>query len=77
MSYDFDLFIFLNCFAFSSVSGINSCPPNPGSTLIINTKSILLRYGNSDDISVFGLIDIPTLYPSDLILLIVLLSMID
>ena len=39
----FDFIISLSCFVFYNTSGINFCPPNPGSTLIIRTKSISLR----------------------------------
>ena len=55
------LFNFLISVALSSVDGINSCPPNPDSTLMIKTKSILSRYGNNSDTLVLGLIDSPTL----------------
>ena len=32
-----------NNLVYSNTSGINFCPPKPGSTLIISTKSILSR----------------------------------
>ena len=36
----FSSFIFLRFLILSKTSGINFCPPNPGYTLIIKTKSI-------------------------------------
>ena len=54
---------------FSSTSGINSCPPNPGCTLITSTRSTSSRTSKIISAGVSGFTDTPTLTPSERICL--------
>ena len=49
---------------FCSESGMNACPPNPGSTLMINTMSTDDRMSRSTSTDVAGLIEMPTRAPT-------------
>ena len=52
---------------FIAQSCINSCPPNPGSTVITRTRSTLSSRGKIISGAVAGLIETPALTPKDLI----------
>ena len=41
---------------------MNSCPANPGSTVIIRTMSTIGNIGSIDAMPVFGFIDTPTFF---------------
>ena len=45
-------------------AGMNDCPPKPGSTLIISTRSISGRISRSTSTEVAGLIETPTFTPA-------------
>ena len=45
-------------------AGMNDCPPKPGSTLMISTRSICGRMSRNTSTEVAGLIDTPTFAPA-------------